>query len=63
MGDGHHTHLWHDCWCGDTNLKEVFPVLFECAVDCDASVAFVLIRQNGGIEWNFNDWELDGVTA
>jgi hypothetical protein len=37
--------------------------------DREASVASVLSQQNGGVEWNvtfirnFNDWEMDGVTA
>jgi hypothetical protein len=69
VGDGSCTRLWHDCWCGDPPLKEVFPVLFACAGDRDAFVASVLSRLNGGVEWNvtfirnFNDWEMDAVTA
>ena len=68
-GDGSRTCLWHDCWCGESPLKEVFPILLECAGDREASVASVLSRLNGGVEWNvtfirnFNDWEMDGVTT
>ena len=35
----------------------------------EATIDFVLMRQNGGVEWNvsfarnFNDWELDIVAA
>ena len=67
VGDGSRTRLWHDCWCGDSPLKEVFLVLFECVGDREASVASVLSRLNGGVEWNvtfirnFNDWEMDAV--
>ena len=69
VGVGSCTCLWHDCRCGESPLKEIFPALFECAVDREASVALVLSQQNGGVEWNvtfiqnFNDWEMDEVTA
>ena len=26
MGD--RVRLWHDCWCGDWALKDVFPTIF-----------------------------------
>jgi hypothetical protein len=52
VGDGSRTSLWPDCWCGDSPLKEVFPVLFECTMDREASVASVLSQMNGGVdEW------------
>jgi hypothetical protein len=69
VGDGSHTRLWHGCWCGESPLKEVFPVLIECTLDREATVASVLSQQNGGVEWNvtfirnFSNWEMDGVTA
>jgi hypothetical protein len=31
MGDGVRTKFWHDLWCGNTVLKEAFPVLFGIA--------------------------------
>uniref|UniRef100_A0A2N9ENJ5 Reverse transcriptase domain-containing protein n=1 Tax=Fagus sylvatica TaxID=28930 RepID=A0A2N9ENJ5_FAGSY len=49
--------------------NEVFPVLIECTLDREATVASVLSQQNGGVEWNvtfirnFSNWEMDGVTA
>jgi hypothetical protein len=31
VGDGARTKFWHDLWCGDSVLKEVFPALFGIA--------------------------------
>ena len=59
--------LWHDCWCGDMALKDIFPNLFECASHKDAFMNEVLSWHNGKVVWNvsfmrnFNDWELDSV--
>jgi hypothetical protein len=39
VGDRGRTRFWHDLWCGDTVLKEVFPDLFGIARVKDASVA------------------------
>jgi hypothetical protein len=39
VGDGTRTRFWHNLWCGDTVLKEAFPVLFGIAREKDASVA------------------------
>ena len=39
LGDGIWVWFWHDRWCGDTKLKEDFPVLYSIARDKDASVA------------------------
>ncbi len=61
--------MWHDRWCGDAPLKEVFPDLFECASCRDASIESVPIWQAGGVEWNvtfvrhFNDWEMPMVVS
>ena len=38
LGDGSWIRFWHDQWCGDTKLKEEFPVLFSIACEKDASV-------------------------
>jgi hypothetical protein len=39
VGDGSRTRFWHDLWCGDTVLKEVFPDLYGIARVKDALVA------------------------
>ena len=28
VGDGRRVHFWHDVWCGDIGLKELFPDIF-----------------------------------
>ena len=41
---------WHDRWCGDQSLEEVFPLLFECSRDCDAYIDSLYTRnsEHGG---------------
>jgi hypothetical protein len=39
VGDRVRTKFWHDLWCGNTILKEAFPVLFGSARAKDASIA------------------------
>jgi hypothetical protein len=68
VGDGVRTKFWHDLWCGNRVLKEVFPVLFGVARMKDASVADNLEVLGGSIQWNVSfvreahDWEV-GVFA
>ena len=38
VGDGFKVRLWHDLWCRDKALKEVFPNLYGIACAKDASV-------------------------
>jgi len=65
VGDGNRTRFWHDLWCGDTILKEVFPDFFGIARVKDASVADNLEILGGSIQWNVSfvreahDWEVD----
>uniref|UniRef100_A0A2N9GAG5 Reverse transcriptase domain-containing protein n=1 Tax=Fagus sylvatica TaxID=28930 RepID=A0A2N9GAG5_FAGSY len=67
VGRGDRVRLWHDCWCGDRALKDVFPSIFECASQKDAFLNEVMVRHNGRVVWNvsflrnFNDWEIDFV--
>jgi hypothetical protein len=69
VGMGDRVHLWHDRWCGDMVLKEVFPTLFSCAIHKDALLSEVMVRQYGRVIWNvtfgrnFNDWEMDRVAT
>ena len=39
LGDGIWVWFRHDRWCGDTKLKDDFPVLYSIACEKDASVA------------------------
>jgi hypothetical protein len=65
VGDGIRTKFCHDLWCGDTVLKEAFPVLFGIAWVKDASVADNMEVLGGSILWNMSfvreahDWEVD----
>jgi hypothetical protein len=44
--------FWHDLWCGDMNLKEVFLVLFGIACTKNASVATHMEFFRSTIKWN-----------
>jgi len=65
VGDGSRTRFWHDLWCGDTVMKEVFPDLLGIAWVKDASVADNMEILGRSIQWNVNfvreahDWEVD----
>jgi hypothetical protein len=52
VGNGYRICLWHDHWCGETPLKELFLVLFGCAANCGATVASLHLCQNDRVEWN-----------
>jgi hypothetical protein len=53
VGGGARTKFWHDLWCGDSILKEAFPVLFGLARAKDASVA-----NNVELVGGFNQWSV-----
>uniref|UniRef100_A0A2N9EL19 Reverse transcriptase domain-containing protein n=1 Tax=Fagus sylvatica TaxID=28930 RepID=A0A2N9EL19_FAGSY len=69
VGQGTRVSFWKDKWCGDTSLMVLFPTLFTCSSNRDATIAEVLSGPNsrGVREWNvtfvrdFNDWEVDVV--
>ena len=57
--------FWYDKWCGEVALKDLFPVLFGCSTNRNASINSVVDRASStaGV-WNssfirdFNDWKL-----
>ena len=62
--------FWHECWCGDQTLREDFLILFEIAIDREASGKFNLVRQQGGerswdvsFQHDLNDWEMELVVT
>jgi hypothetical protein len=68
---GKRVSLWHDRWCSDRSLKEIFPGLFGCSLTQEDTIGPALVPQGIGQprRWNirfgrgFNDWELDQVVA
>jgi hypothetical protein len=69
LGDGSWIRFWHDRWCGDTKLKEDFPVLYSIAREKDASLVANVEFLDGAPQWNVifsrevHDWKVDVVTA
>uniref|UniRef100_A0A2N9FC99 Reverse transcriptase domain-containing protein n=1 Tax=Fagus sylvatica TaxID=28930 RepID=A0A2N9FC99_FAGSY len=71
VGSGSRVSLWHDKWCSDRPLKEIFPRLYDCSLNQGDSIAEVLSSQGIGQArvWNVtfgrdcNDWELDQMVS
>ncbi len=69
VGIGSRVRFWHDCWCGDLPLKEVFPFLFSCATVRNGNIESCMTQLGAGNTrvWdicftrNFNDWEISTV--
>lgn len=40
IGDGSIILFWHDRWCEESPIRELFHALFVLTVDMDASVAY-----------------------
>jgi hypothetical protein len=52
LGDGSWIRFWYDRWCGDTKLKEDFPVFYSIACEKDAAVAASVEFSGGASQWN-----------
>jgi hypothetical protein len=50
--DGAMNRFWHDLWCGDTVLREAFPVLVGIAGAKDASIAANLEFLSVSNQWS-----------
>ena len=48
MRDGSRILFWHDKWIGDNSLKTLYPKIFLCSANKEASVSDVLSPQVGG---------------
>jgi hypothetical protein len=71
VGMGSRVSFWHDRWCSDSPLRELFPRLYEFSLNQNDTVAAVLVPQGSDQPrvWNAlfgrdcNDWEMDQVAA
>jgi hypothetical protein len=71
VGVGDRIRFWIDRWCGDRPLMDVFPDLYVCASNRQATIDSILTRSASGSrsDWNvqfvrnFNDWEVEGVAS
>ena len=69
VGDGSHILFWHDRWIGDISLKMLYPQLYACSNNNEASISDVLCHQEGGNDrfWNlrfyrnFHERELEAA--
>uniref|UniRef100_A0A2N9IUG7 RRM domain-containing protein n=1 Tax=Fagus sylvatica TaxID=28930 RepID=A0A2N9IUG7_FAGSY len=69
IGDGSKVSYWHDVWCGDRSLKEMYPDLFAISCSPDSMVADLMRRHNDVLHWDLTfiwyiqDWESDSLLA
>ncbi len=71
VGLGMKVLFWHDRWCIDLPLKEVYPVPFAYSNNKDASIASLLEESREGRSrvWSvtfcrdFNNWEIDSIES
>jgi hypothetical protein len=52
VGNGSRILFWHDVWCGELPLKNVFLALFTIACAKEAWVEENMAIVNGAIHWN-----------
>jgi hypothetical protein len=68
VGDGSKVLFWHDVWCGEQPLKNIFPKLFTIACMKDVWVAETMQVHNGCTHWHVlftwpvEDWEVELVS-
>ena len=63
---GSRVRFWHNCWCGDLPLNEVFLVLFSCATNRNGTIDNCMVQMGArrtrvwdvSFTQNFNDWEI-----
>ncbi|CAL5410995.1 unnamed protein product [Camellia sinensis] len=65
VGDGNRIKFWHDKWCGNTCLKNDFPLISNLSTDKDGSLHQYFDRKTSPNTWNFPirrtmfSWELE----
>uniref|UniRef100_A0A2N9IRA3 Reverse transcriptase domain-containing protein n=1 Tax=Fagus sylvatica TaxID=28930 RepID=A0A2N9IRA3_FAGSY len=71
VGLGSKVLFWHDKWCTELPLKDMYSVIFACSNNKDAFIASLFEEPIAGRSrvWNvsfcrdFNDWEMDLVES
>jgi hypothetical protein len=56
VGKGDQIRFWFDKWCGNSPLEDLFPILFLCSIDRQASIASVLskLELDASCSWNIS---------
>jgi hypothetical protein len=69
IGSGERVSFWHDRWCGEGVMKDLFPTLYHIAQDKQALVSDYLTWHNEEMVWSviliraLQDWELADFTT
>jgi hypothetical protein len=69
VGDGSRIRFWHDTWCGDSPLRNQFPILYHLARAPESRVSDICHFQGSTISWDIEftrsvqDWELEMVES
>jgi hypothetical protein len=52
IGSGERVSFWHDRWCGEGVMKDLFPTLYHIAQDKQALVSDYLNWHNEEMVWS-----------
>uniref|UniRef100_A0A2N9IAI6 Reverse transcriptase domain-containing protein n=1 Tax=Fagus sylvatica TaxID=28930 RepID=A0A2N9IAI6_FAGSY len=69
VGDGSRIRFWYDTWCGDSPLRNQFPILYNLARDPESRVSDICLFQGSTTSWDIEftrsvqDWELEMVES
>jgi hypothetical protein len=69
VGDGSRIRFWYDTWCGDSPLRNQFPILYQLARDPESRVSDICLFQGSTTSWDIEftrsvqDWELEMVES
>jgi hypothetical protein len=69
VGNGSRIKFWHDVWCGEVALHELYPDLFRLARNKEALVAHYMQICNDSTHWCLDfirpiqDWEMESLSS
>lgn len=52
IGDGSTIRFWKDRWCGDLELRRLFPCMYRLAVEKDCCINTVALVNDGRVGWS-----------